>query len=207
MTTKDAHYHDVSSSTLPTTIAKLECCMCGDYGLSLELFRCRTCLSRFQHRYCSNLYPKAETYRVCNWCLNKEGTKLEGNKLQRTRSFASLSFPYRSNNNIIKGEEQEEEKKKRINRNDGNHSSSSSIISSKKVRRGGTSSSSTSSNDQLHAVKKSSIKKQSAHSSDQSIGKKKMVFRSQGSLRRTKSEVFSRGKVQRYKLLEEVCIQ
>ncbi|PIA46498.1 hypothetical protein AQUCO_01500206v1 [Aquilegia coerulea] len=207
MTTKDAHDHDVSSSTLPTTIAKLECCMCGDYGLSQQLFRCRVCLSRFQHRYCSNLYPKAEIYRVCNWCLNKEGTKLEaggGTKLERTRSFASLSFTYRSNNNT-KGEE-EEDKKKKIKRNDhGNNHISNRIISSMKVRRGETSSSSTSSNDQLHVKKNSSIKKQSAHS-DQSIGKKKIVFRSEGSLRRTKSEVF-RGKVQRYKLLEEVCIQ
>ncbi|XP_019055190.1 PREDICTED: uncharacterized protein LOC104608613 [Nelumbo nucifera] len=48
-----------------------ECCMCGDYGLSAELFRCRDCQFRFQHRYCSNLYPKAESYRVCNWCLKK----------------------------------------------------------------------------------------------------------------------------------------
>ncbi|KAI8013411.1 hypothetical protein LOK49_LG05G03071 [Camellia lanceoleosa] len=23
-----------------------------------------------QGRYCSNLYPKAESYRVCNWCLS-----------------------------------------------------------------------------------------------------------------------------------------
>ncbi|GAB2232255.1 hypothetical protein Droror1_Dr00011287 [Drosera rotundifolia] len=46
-----------------------ECCMCGDYGLANELFRCKVCQFRSQHRYCSNLYPKAETYRVCNWCL------------------------------------------------------------------------------------------------------------------------------------------
>lgn len=23
-------------------------------------------------RYCSNLYPKAESYRVCNWCLGQD---------------------------------------------------------------------------------------------------------------------------------------
>lgn len=46
-----------------------ECCMCGDHGLSHELFRCKVCHFRSQHRYCSNLYPKAESYRVCNWCL------------------------------------------------------------------------------------------------------------------------------------------
>ncbi|KAH9626493.1 hypothetical protein KSS87_020195 [Heliosperma pusillum] len=48
---------------------KYECCMCGDHGLSNELFRCKICHFRSQHRYCSNLYPKAESYRVCNWCL------------------------------------------------------------------------------------------------------------------------------------------
>ncbi|KAL8159350.1 hypothetical protein V2J09_000887 [Rumex salicifolius] len=49
--------------------ANFECCMCGDSGLSYELFRCKVCQFRSQHRYCSNLYPKAESYRVCNWCL------------------------------------------------------------------------------------------------------------------------------------------
>lgn len=23
-------------------------------------------------RYCSNVYPKAEAYQLCNWCLNKD---------------------------------------------------------------------------------------------------------------------------------------
>lgn len=26
-------------------------------------------------RYCSDLYPKAEAYRACNWCLREEGAK------------------------------------------------------------------------------------------------------------------------------------
>ncbi|KAK4747494.1 hypothetical protein SAY87_014080 [Trapa incisa] len=46
-----------------------ECCMCGDYGLSDQLFQCQVCIFRWQHRYCSNLYPKAESCGVCNWCL------------------------------------------------------------------------------------------------------------------------------------------
>ena len=29
----------------------LECCMCGDYGLSHELFQCKVCHFRSQHRY------------------------------------------------------------------------------------------------------------------------------------------------------------
>ncbi|KAK4758805.1 hypothetical protein SAY87_020106 [Trapa incisa] len=52
-----------------------ECCMCGDYGLSEELFQCKVCRFRSQHRYCSNLYPKAESYRVCNWCLSHQQEK------------------------------------------------------------------------------------------------------------------------------------
>lgn len=53
-----------------------ECCMCGDFGFSYELFQCKVCQFRSQHRYCSNLYPNAESYRICNWCLTqKEDTK------------------------------------------------------------------------------------------------------------------------------------
>ncbi|MBA0702460.1 hypothetical protein Goari_027039 [Gossypium aridum] len=50
----------------------LECCMCGDSGITQELFQCKICHFRSQHRYCSNLYPKAGVYEVCNWCLNQE---------------------------------------------------------------------------------------------------------------------------------------
>ncbi|CAL5385826.1 unnamed protein product [Camellia sinensis] len=56
----------------PPQQPSIECCMCGDYGLSYELFKCKVCQSRSQHRYCSNLYPKAESYRVCNWCLSDQ---------------------------------------------------------------------------------------------------------------------------------------
>ncbi|KAH7849594.1 hypothetical protein Vadar_020119 [Vaccinium darrowii] len=57
-----------------------ECCMCGDYGLSTELFNCKVCQFRSQHRYCSNQYPKAESYRVCNWCLiQTEKTQISPN--------------------------------------------------------------------------------------------------------------------------------
>ncbi|WVZ85870.1 hypothetical protein U9M48_032730 [Paspalum notatum var. saurae] len=45
------------------------CCMCGDHGLTEELFRCRGCRARLQHTYCSDLYPRAAAYRRCNWCL------------------------------------------------------------------------------------------------------------------------------------------
>ncbi|KAI3442814.1 uncharacterized protein J3R85_001091, partial [Psidium guajava] len=52
-----------------STTTSDECCMCGDRGLSEELLPCKICHFRSQHRYCSNLYPKAKSYQVCNWCL------------------------------------------------------------------------------------------------------------------------------------------
>lgn len=52
-----------------TSAAGAVCCMCGDHGLAGELFRCRCCRARLQHRYCSDLYPRAAAYRRCNWCL------------------------------------------------------------------------------------------------------------------------------------------
>lgn len=46
-----------------------ECCMCGDMGFSDEIFQCKACLHRFQHKYCSCLYPKTDSYQTCDWCL------------------------------------------------------------------------------------------------------------------------------------------
>ncbi|KAF6160674.1 hypothetical protein GIB67_019614 [Kingdonia uniflora] len=59
----------------PSSPKSMECCMCGDCGLVNELFRCKLCHFRSQHRYCSNIYPKAESNRVCNWCLKERETK------------------------------------------------------------------------------------------------------------------------------------
>ncbi|XP_040378146.1 uncharacterized protein LOC121053876 [Oryza brachyantha] len=48
------------------------CCMCGDRGLLPELFRCAACAVRSQHTYCTERYPKAESYGTCNWCLRAD---------------------------------------------------------------------------------------------------------------------------------------
>ncbi|KAL5217208.1 hypothetical protein ABZP36_017892 [Zizania latifolia] len=48
------------------------CCMCGDRGLLPELFRCAACAVRSQHTYCTERYPKAESYDTCNWCLRAD---------------------------------------------------------------------------------------------------------------------------------------
>ncbi|XP_076899394.1 uncharacterized protein LOC143553246 [Bidens hawaiensis] len=71
------------NNLIPPTRA--ECCMCGDHGLSQELFRCKICKSRFQHKYCSNQYPKAELYKACNWCLTLKHDS--GNSSNSSSSF------------------------------------------------------------------------------------------------------------------------
>ncbi|KAG7020268.1 hypothetical protein SDJN02_16951, partial [Cucurbita argyrosperma subsp. argyrosperma] len=64
-----------------------ECCMCGDFGFSDELFR-----------YCSNLYPKADCYTICNWCL----TQKEESKAKSPNSSNSSSLTTRDDHSSIK---------------------------------------------------------------------------------------------------------
>lgn len=52
-------------------LPKTECCMCGDLGFSDQLFLCKICQIRSQHRYCSNVYPTTEFFGTCNWCLSQ----------------------------------------------------------------------------------------------------------------------------------------
>ncbi|XP_042028240.1 uncharacterized protein LOC121775258 isoform X1 [Salvia splendens] len=69
------------------TSSSIECCMCGDHGVSSELFLCSACGFRSQHKYCSNLYPGAESYDICNWCINRKGeetTKSSQNSSHKT---------------------------------------------------------------------------------------------------------------------------
>ncbi|KAL6845714.1 hypothetical protein ACP4OV_024289 [Aristida adscensionis] len=65
------------------------CCMCGDHGLPGELFRCRCCRARLQHRYCSDLYPRATAYRRCNWCLRAPAAQLRGGGAAHATAAAS----------------------------------------------------------------------------------------------------------------------
>ncbi|CAH9067105.1 unnamed protein product [Cuscuta epithymum] len=87
---------DGGGLTLPPVSPKFhsECCMCGDKGLPFELFRCKSCLFRSQHRYCSNLYPKAESYRQCNWCLRDQ--KDDDNSSHSSSSLLLPSPPHRA---------------------------------------------------------------------------------------------------------------
>ncbi|KAK8970789.1 hypothetical protein KSP40_PGU001208 [Platanthera guangdongensis] len=84
-----------SPSTSPPSKMRTVCCMCGDLGLSEELFRCKVCLFRTQHKYCSELYPKEEACRSCNWCLREERGKffIAGEPMSDGSSSSSSSSP------------------------------------------------------------------------------------------------------------------
>ncbi|CAN6290414.1 unnamed protein product [Urochloa humidicola] len=62
-----------SGSPPPQPPGASVCCMCGDRGLLPELFRCSACAVRSQHTYCTDRYPKVESYGTCNWCLRADG--------------------------------------------------------------------------------------------------------------------------------------
>ncbi|KAL3735081.1 hypothetical protein ACJRO7_024259 [Eucalyptus globulus] len=99
----------IAMATATTT--SNECCMCGDHGLPEELFQCKICHFRSQHRYCSNLYPKAKSYRLCNWCLaqNQDGSSSK----ERTNKSSNHSS---ARKNGACEEESNEKSKKRNNK-------------------------------------------------------------------------------------------
>ncbi|KAI9106976.1 hypothetical protein K1719_022504 [Acacia pycnantha] len=78
-----------------------ECCMCGDPGFSDQLFQCKFCHFRSQHRYCSNLYPKARSYATCNWCLIQTDQIAEKSP---NSSNSSSSFKDNGGNTAAAGE-------------------------------------------------------------------------------------------------------
>ncbi|XVE60567.1 hypothetical protein DITRI_Ditri05aG0139100 [Diplodiscus trichospermus] len=91
------------SSTQQSSL--IECCMCGDSGLTQELFQCKVCQFRSQHRYCSNLYPKAGSYKVCNWCLNqKDDSKEKSQNSCNSSASCKVSNKQDDSNNKKKGD-------------------------------------------------------------------------------------------------------
>ncbi|RLM74984.1 hepatoma-derived growth factor-related protein 2-like [Panicum miliaceum] len=85
----------MASSPVPSprgeggTSAGAVCCMCGDQGLPGELFHCRRCRARLQHRYCSDLYPRAAAYRRCNWCMREPAPDHGGRPAHAAAAVAS----------------------------------------------------------------------------------------------------------------------
>ncbi|KAL3340167.1 hypothetical protein AABB24_028673 [Solanum stoloniferum] len=177
----------------------IECCMCGDYGLSSELFKCKICQFRSQHRYCSNLYPKAESYKICNWCLSPK--YVSGEKTQNS-SNSSSSCKNTSDHNIQDGPKL---KKKLISRNENND-----IIgrTSPKGKIKGSNC-----NLKVQLINKNPIKLQK---SPLLAARKRVMIDEvniEEKIRRTKSEEMSnrgitrkvfKNRVRRYKLLDEV---
>ncbi|OUZ99772.1 hypothetical protein BVC80_9065g46 [Macleaya cordata] len=169
--------------------------MCGDYGLPYELFRCNLCYFRSQHSYCSNLYPKAQSYRLCNWCLNKDEGNSEGT---HNNSSSSLSNKYMINN----GDDHHQQKYISINSNEKiNNSNITSEVNNNQVSLK-IQIRSSSSSDQLHNNNNNNnfnnkpIKKQRCldRLSSSSPRSKKIIIShtaDEESLRRTKSEEIS----------------
>lgn len=184
-------------TTSKETQPGLECCMCGDYGFSYELFQCKVCQFRSQHRYCSNLYPKAESYKICNWCLSKKDDTKE--KSQNSSNSSS------SNKNQT--DQDDHSNNKNIKRN--GYSTIDNLANLKGQR--GT----------LLLKLNDPIKKQRSPEdlpspSPSPSGRRRLITkaRMEEKLRRTKSEEITnrigvtrqvfRNKVRRYKLLDEV---
>lgn len=169
----------------------LECCMCGDSGLTQELFQCKVCHFRSQHRYCSNLYPKAESYKVCNWCLNQKEDSKE-KSLNSSNSSASRKD---------KNEDDSKNKKKGDNHGAGLKGNQRNT-----------------NNLKLQPIKNPIKKPKSPEKLSPSTTRKRIITNAclEEKLRRTKSEEISnrglitghafriRNKVRRYKLLDEV---
>ncbi|KAL5569140.1 hypothetical protein UlMin_025715 [Ulmus minor] len=97
----------MTTNTKAPTPPSHECCMCGDYGFSNQLFQCKVCQFRSQHRYCSNLYPNiADSYRVCNWCQSQKDEKSQNS-----------SYSSSSNRNESGQDDHEATKNKKKNSN------------------------------------------------------------------------------------------
>ncbi|RZC67224.1 hypothetical protein C5167_010914 [Papaver somniferum] len=195
------------------TVTANECCMCGDYGITSELYRCNLCSFRSQHRYCSNLYPKAETYELCNWCLRKDDGSIisTGHHEQQTsdkRSSQSRKTIMIKNNNPVRLKIQLRRCNSQILNNNNNNNDP---VKKQKCLERLSSSSSLSSPSSSGAGRKNT-------NNNKTMTISNATEESESLIRRTKSEDISnsssssagvvkqvfRGKARRYKLLEEV---
>ncbi|GFZ10255.1 hypothetical protein Acr_21g0008540 [Actinidia rufa] len=175
--------------TAPPHPSPIECCMCGDYGLSNELFKCKICQIRSQHRYCSNQYPKAESYRICNWCLIDTTEKTPQN---------SSNSPPSNRANTELGHDHVIKKKKKIHDGGQNGQKSSPLkvqVSSpiKKLQRSPEGSPSPSARKRVIASGGGGVEEKLTRTKSVEVsnngGVNKQVFRN---------------KVRRYKLLDEI---
>lgn len=80
----------------------------------------------FIFRYCSNLYPKAESYQVCNWCLS-----------QRDEKEKSQNSSNSSSSNKINGREEDDSKNvknKKKNHDGSNNNNNNRVLLMKSQR-------------------------------------------------------------------------
>ncbi|GLJ10420.1 hypothetical protein SUGI_0127910 [Cryptomeria japonica] len=80
-----------------TQIVSNECCMCGDVGFKKQLFKCTFCNFRYQHNYCSSLYPNIDLDCFsCEWCrvtkmaeMGAGNSNINDGGFNKLRSFAA----------------------------------------------------------------------------------------------------------------------
>ncbi|KAE9605942.1 hypothetical protein Lal_00024917 [Lupinus albus] len=87
-----------SKETNPQRQSSTECCMCGDPGFSDQIFQCKVCQFRSQHRYCSNIYPNLESLGTCNWCLSQKESDKSPNSSNSSSPYSNNNSPYDENN-------------------------------------------------------------------------------------------------------------
>ncbi|KAG5543883.1 hypothetical protein RHGRI_016591 [Rhododendron griersonianum] len=157
-------------------------------GVDFQLYKVR--------RYCSNQYPKAESYRVCNWCLiQTEKTQVSPNNSSSSNKTPSSQ----DHDHVIK------KKKKLINGSGSDHN------------HGGQKGSSPFQIPVNTPIKK--LIRSPEESPAAATARKRLITGGglEGRLTRTKSQEISNGgtltkqvfrnKVRRYKLLDEVSSQ
>ncbi|XP_019454888.1 PREDICTED: uncharacterized protein LOC109356023 isoform X2 [Lupinus angustifolius] len=169
-----------SKETNTTRQSNTVCCMCGDPGFSDQLFQCKICHFRSQHRYCSNIYPKLDSLGTCNWCLNQKES-------EKSPNTSNSSSPYSNND-----EDDENNKNKKIRK--GLRGSTSPLqlqLQKKPIKKLHKSPEARSPSSQpvLISTRKRVVTNGSEDIANRNGGATKQVFRN---------------KVRRYKLLDEV---
>ncbi|KAK1555250.1 hypothetical protein Q3G72_023969 [Acer saccharum] len=185
----------------------IECCMCGDFGLHSELFQCKICQFRSQHRYCSNVYPKAESYQECNWCLNqKDDTK------ERSQNSSNSTSSNKTNSGGGGGGDDIHHSNKNNKRSkNSNHSTSLQLqVMNKPIKKQKSPERSPSTRKRI--ITNGALEEEKLRRSRSTEDEKKKMMISKSNNNRvvkmtTTKPVFFRNKVRRYKLLDEVSSQ
>ncbi|KAK4852736.1 hypothetical protein QYF36_026595 [Acer negundo] len=184
--------------------------MCGDFGLPSELFQCKICQFRSQHRYCSNVYPKAESYQECNWCLSqKDDTK------ERSQNSSNSTSSNKTNSGGGGGgggdDIHHSNKNNRRSKNSNRSTGLQLQVMNKPIKKEKSPERSPSTRKRI--ITNGALEEEKLRRSRSSEDEKKKMMISKRNNNRvvkmttTTKPVFFRNKVRRYKLLDEVSSQ